>query len=146
MSRQGFDLVWLMGVWQRSRGARQNALAEVSLRQEYSQVLPDWTETDVTGSPYAVYDYNLDPMLGKPNELAQLKSNLNRHGLGLILDFVPNHFAFDHPWVLSYPGRFVRGTVEDKRAHPDWFFSPAPDIYMAHGRDPYFPPGRIPSR
>ncbi len=140
LAQKGFDLVWLMGVWQRSPGARQRALSEPALCQEFSQVLPDWTEADVVGSPYAIYSYTLEPTLGGTEELSQLKQKLNRMGLGLILDFVPNHLAFDHPWVLSYPGRFVRGTVEDKQLHPDWFFSPAPDIYMANGRDPYFPP------
>ena len=140
LAQEGFELIWLMGVWQRSQGARQKALAEPALRREFKQVLADWTEADVTGSPYAISDYILDPALGKPEELVQLKHKLNRMGLRLILDFVPNHVALDHQWVLSYPGRFVRGTSEDKRRHPDWFFSPAPDVYLAHGRDPYFPP------
>ncbi len=140
LSRQGFDLVWLMGVWQRSPAARQIALTETSLRNEYSKVLPDWTIADIAGSPYAIYDYSLDSTLGEASDLVKLRANLNRHGLGLILDFVPNHLATDHPWVLSYPGRFVHGSREDNKAHPDWFFSPAPDIFVAHGRDPYFPP------
>ncbi len=140
IARWGFDLIWLMGVWHRSPLARRLALTEPSLIKEYSNILPDWTPEDIVGSPYAIFDYNLDPALGTATELSQLKDNLNRNGLGLILDFVPNHLAADHPWILSYPGRFIHGSREDQKAHPDWFFSPAPDIYVAHGRDPYFPP------
>ncbi len=140
LRHRGFDLIWLMGMWQRSPGAREQALLNSALRREYDQALPGWTEEDIAGSPYAVHAYSLDPVLGEPGELAQLKSRLNRQGLVLMLDFVPNHLAFDHPWVLSHPERFVQGNEADARAHPDWFFSPDRGSYLAHGRDPYFPP------
>ncbi len=140
LARRGFDLVWLMGVWQRSPGSRQEALLHQCLRQEYDRTLPGWKEEDIAGSPYAVYAYSLDPALGKTEELAELKPRLNRLGLRLVLDFVPNHLALDHPWTRSHPDRFVQGKEADVRAHPDWFFSPGGGVYLAHGRDPYFPP------
>lgn len=136
----GFDLVWLMGVWQRSPGARQEALREPDLLRAYAQVLPGWTEADVAGSPYAVFSYELDSELGEPDELAGLKRILNRNRLGLILDFVPNHLALDHPWVASHPDWFVQGSRADEASNPDWFFSPDGKVRIAHGRDPYFPP------
>ncbi len=137
---RGFDLVWLMGAWERSPRARQQALLHPALCQEYDQTLPGWSHPDVAGSPYAVYAYRLDPELGQPEELARLKSRLNRQGLGLLLDFVPNHLALDHPWTLTYPGRFVHGSEADIRRHPEWFFSADGITYLAHGRDPYFLP------
>jgi hypothetical protein len=69
-----------------------------------------------------------------------LKSTLNRHGVGLVLDFVPNHLALDHPWTLSHPERFVQASVLALRDHPDWFFLTEGGIRLPHGRDPYFPP------
>jgi glycosidase len=138
--RQGFDLLWPMGVWQRSPGAREQALVNEFLRREYDRVLPDWIPEDVAGSPYAIYNYSLDPALGKRGDLVQLKSRLNHFGLGLILDFVPNHLASDHPWVLAHPEWFVQGQEADARTHPDWFFSPVSDIYLAHVKDPNLPP------
>ncbi|MBI3313249.1 MAG: alpha-amylase [Candidatus Omnitrophica bacterium] len=111
----GFELVWLMGVWKRS-------------------------PKDIAGSPYAIYEYVLDPSLGQKGELKELKKKLNRMGLGLILDFVPNHLAMDHPWTMRYPERFVSGTQEDWKAHPEWFFKTANGRILAHGRDPNFPP------
>ncbi len=140
IARRGFDLVWLMGVWQRSPGARQKALHHEALKQEYSRVLPSWTDEDIDGSPYAIYNYELEAKLGNPGELAQLKSKLNRHGLGLILDFVPNHLAFDHPWTRSQAQRFITGTTADAQTHPDDFFLSEGGAYLAHGRDPNFPP------
>jgi hypothetical protein len=140
LAQLGFDLVWLMGVWQRSFGSRKKALQHPALRLDYDKALPDWQDEDVAGSPYAVYAYTLDSALGEPEELPQLREKLNRLGLRLIVDFVPNHLAYDHPWVLSHPEWFVRGKEADARANPDWFFSPAQGVYLAHGRDPYFPP------
>lgn len=138
-ARQGFDLLWLMGVWRRSPAARLEALRHPALRRQYDAVLPGWTEADIDGSPYAVHAYELDAALGKDEELGEVKSRLNRLGLGLVLDFVPNHLARDHPWTRSSPERFVRGSEADARAHTGWFFKQG-GLYLAHGRDPYFPP------
>ena len=140
LRHKGFDLIWLMGVWQRSPGARQKALSNPALRGEYDQALPDWGVEDIDGSPYAVYTYTLDTALGSHRELGQLRSRLNCHDLGLILDFVPNHLALDHPWTILHPDRFVQGKEDDVHAHPDWFFLSGDSIYLAHGRDPNFPP------
>jgi len=140
LAQLGFDLVWLMGVWQRSPGSRQEALLDTALRQAYDRALPGWTDNDVAGSPYAVHAYKLEPMLGKPAELAQLKRKLNQQGIALVLDFVPNHLAIDHPWTISHPDWFVQGKKEDVHTHPDWFFSTGQGSYIAHGRDPNFPP------
>ncbi len=140
LARRGFDLIWLMGVWQRSPGSRKQALSHSRLRHEYDEALPGWTEDDVGGSPYAIYAYTLDNSLGQDGELPLLKSKLNRMGIRLMLDFVTNHLALDHPWTRSHPNRFVQGTNADIHAHPDWFFSPDGKIHLAHGRDPYFPP------
>ncbi len=140
LKQRGFDIIWLMGVWQRSPGARKEAQLNSALRREYDQVLPGWKEEDVAGSPYAIYSYSLDPILGEPGELDQLKPKLNRKGLSLMLDFVPNHLALDHPWVLSHPERFVQGSQSDANTHPDWFFKSDNGIHLAHGKDPCFPP------
>ena len=140
LDRRGFDLVWLMGVWQRSPSARREALLDVNLRREYDEALPGWTEGDVAGSPYAVHSYVIDSALGSERDLMELRARLNRRGLGLVLDFVPNHLALDHPWVSSHPDRFVQGDEADAATHHDWFFSPDGRKHLAHGRDPNFAP------
>jgi hypothetical protein len=137
---KGLDLVWLMGAWQRSAAARHTALSLPGLQKEYDKALPGWSDEDVGGSPYAVYDYSLDSSLGEKTELASLRAKLNSLGMGLIVDFVPNHLSLDHPWVYARPQLFVPGSEEHLRQHPDWFFSPDGNTIIAHGRDPYFPP------
>ncbi len=140
LAHRGFNAVWLMGVWQRSVAGRNKALCHADLCQEYNRVLPGWTEKDIGGSPYAICGYNIDPSLGEAGDLARLKSDVNRHGLSLILDFIPNHFACDHAWTLQHPDWFVHAGKNDIQAHPDWFFPAGPGIYIAHGRDPYWGP------
>lgn len=140
LAQRGFDLVWLMGVWQRSKAARQQALRSESLRRAMESLLPGLTTKDVAGSPYAVYSYTLDSPMGTEEDLAVLRSKLNALDMGLVLDFVPNHLAMDHPWTLTYPDRFVQGRPSDVERHPDWFFRAGSEANLAHGRDPYFAP------
>jgi glycosidase len=64
---------------------------------------------------------------------------LDQRGLRLILDFVSNHVATDHPWVLEHPEYFVQGSYEDMKHAPDKFFEVGGTV-IAYGRDPYFPP------
>jgi glycosidase len=140
----GFDLVWLMGIWKRSPASRRIARAEPSLASRYEEALPGWTPTNVVGSPYAVHAYRLDPRMGTWKGLDQVRRQLHARGLGLILDFVPNHTACDHPWVRAHPDYYVQGTKEDFQENPSAFFRVkkrgGATLYLAHGRDPYFPP------
>jgi len=129
-----------MGVWQRSPGARECALHNPALCRDYDLAIPGWNANDVAGSPYAVHSYTLDSELGESREIASLRRKLNEQGLKLILDFVPNHLALDHPWTLSHADRFVQVSERTFHDHPGWFFKTKKNVYLAHGRDPYFPP------
>lgn len=139
LAELGFDHVWVMGVWRRSPASRREARAPEAMRR-WRRALPDLRESDVLGSPYAIHDYSLDPRLGGIGDLARLRERLNRLGLGLILDFVPNHLAVDHPWVEAHPMRLVRGTGAAVERHPEWFFRGPQGELFAHGRDPNFAP------
>ncbi|MBM4440068.1 MAG: alpha-amylase [Candidatus Rokubacteria bacterium] len=136
-----FDAVWLMGVWERSPGAREVSRTLCNLQEEYRRALPDYTRDDVVGSPYAVARYRVDAALGGDVGLKAFRERLAGRGLRLILDFVPNHLAIDHEWVTEAPDRLVQG---DERAlasaTQNWFRR---DVHrkvrvFAYGRDPYF--------
>lgn len=135
----GFDHVWVMGAWRRSAASRREALTPDAERR-WRRTLPDLRERDVLGSPYAIQDYSVDPRLGAAGDLARLRERLNRLGLGLVLDFVPNHLAVDHPWVEARPARLVRGAGAAVERHPEWFFRGPRGELFAHGRDPNFAP------
>ena len=134
----GFDAVWLMGVWERSPAGIAIALGNPTLVESFRRALPDFTPSDVVGSPYCVRDYVVDAHLGGPAGLAAAREALARRGLRLILDFVPNHVAPDHPWLEEHPEYFVRGDESDLEKDPTSFVRIG-DVIVANGRDPYFP-------
>ena len=110
IGRQGFDAVFLMGVWRRSALGREIALTEPGLVEEYTRALPDWTVADVPGSPYCIQAYEPDERMGGWHGLDAARRELRVRGVSLILDFVPNHTAFDHAWIQEHPERYVIGT------------------------------------
>jgi hypothetical protein len=134
----GFDAVWLMGVWERSPAGIAIANRNQSLLDELHKVLPDFALQDNVGSPYCVRNYSVDPHFGGPRGLKIARSELARRGMRLLLDFVPNHVAPDHPWVSEHPEYFIRGTAEDLRRDPASFLKSGQFVF-ACGRDPYFP-------
>jgi len=135
----GFDAVWLMGVWRRSPTGTRLARSLQPLLEECRTILPDFTPADIQGSPYCIRDYTVDERLGGPGALAEARAALARCGLGLILDFVPNHVAQDHDWVLEHPEFFIGGDAADLIRAPREFFRAGGRVF-ACGRDPNYPP------
>lgn len=59
------------------------------------------------GSPYAVRDYtDVHPDFGSMGDFRDLVSACHVRGMRILIDWVPNHTAWDHPWIS---------------AHPDWY-------------------------
>jgi hypothetical protein len=133
------DAVWLMGVWERSPAGLRIALANPEIDAGNRAALPDLRADDVIGSPYCVRDYFVDERFGGTDALAVARAELTKRGLGLILDYVPNHVAPDHPWVTERPEVFIQGNAEDRAEHPEAFLEIGGHV-LANGRDPYFPP------
>ena len=139
----GMDLVWLMGVWRPSPAGIAIDRRNPSLLRACREILPGFTPADLVGSPYAVAGYTLNPALGDESDLMRVRDNLRRAGLGLILDFVPNHTAMDHPWASAHPGRYVSSPSASVFGPEEAFSTLAADgniYWVAHGRDPYFAP------
>lgn len=134
----GFDAVWLMGVWERSPAGIEISMQNDGLLEDFRRALPEFTPEDDVGSPYCVRRYTVDEHLGGPRGLAAARRMLGENGLRLLLDFVPNHVAPDHPWVSQHPDYFVRGTEDDLVTNPASFVGIG-DRVFALGRDPYFP-------
>lgn len=150
IAADGFDAVWLMGVWERSPAAREVARTHDGWLGEFRGVLPDLTPGDIVGSGYAVRAYRVEESFGGDEELQILRRRFAEAGMKLILDFVPNHMAKDHPWLGRHPERLVRGEADQLRGQPQNYFAAGPDDdahavgsdggarVFAHGRDPFF--------
>jgi alpha amylase-like protein len=135
----GADAVWLMGVWERSPLGLSIAAENCALRRSFTTALTDLAPEDVVGSPYCVRSYTVDARLGGPEALAAARAELARRGLRLVLDYVPNHVAPDHPAVVTHPDWFVSGSAQERAEAPDAWFDLGGQV-LAHGRDPFFPP------
>ena len=87
------------------------------------------------GSPYAITDYyDVDPDLAKNEskrmqEFEALVKRTHEAGLGVLIDFVPNHVAREYKSVCKPAG------VEDlgEGDHPEWAFSPLNNFYYLPG-------------
>ena len=138
----GLDAVWMMGIWETGPLGVKIAREHEGLRAEYMKVLPDFTDADVIGSPYAIRAYRPAREIGGFKGLATLYRRLKERRLGLVLDFVCNHTARDHDWVASHPEYYVLGDKEDDVKRPEAFFkthTTKGDRVIAFGRDPVFP-------
>lgn len=132
------DAVWFMGVWERSPAGIAVSMGNQGLLDDFRRALPDFTAADNVGSPYCVRSYAVDPHLGGPEGLAVARKELAKRGLRLILDFVPNHVAPDHPWATDHPEYFIQGNLADAAREPAAFLSVGQNVF-ACGRDPFFP-------
>jgi len=60
------------------------------------------------GSPYAVRDYaGVDSAFGTAADFRALVGAVHARGMKLILDWVPDHTAWDHVWVRQHPDYYV---------------------------------------
>jgi glycosidase len=60
------------------------------------------------GSPYAATDFRgINPDFGTAADLHQLIDAAHARGMKMILDFVPDHTAWDHAWTREHPERYI---------------------------------------
>jgi alpha amylase-like protein len=141
LGRLAFDWIWLLSVWQTGSAAQHVSRTDPQWRAEFKEVLPDLREEDIAGSGFAITGYDVHSSLGGDEALARLRERLRQRGLRLMLDFVPNHMALDHPWVERHPEYFVAGTEADLQREPQNYTRigrASGQHVFAYGRDPYF--------
>jgi hypothetical protein len=142
LSSLGIEILWLMGVWKTSKKLVEKCCFGSDLIAEYTKALDDWKREDVIGSPFAIDDYVLNPEFGSEEDLLIFKEKLNQKGIKLFVDFVPNHFGADSTIINSNPEIFLQTDYESFVKDPYTFYeyTNSKSIYIAHGRDPFFPP------
>jgi hypothetical protein len=141
LAAMGFDWIWFLSVWQTGLAAQKISRTNPEWRREFQEALPDLREEDIGGSGFAITGYTVHVQLGGDAALARLRERLRNRGLRLMLDFVPNHMAPDHPWIEDHPDYFIAGTEQDLARAPQNYTRikrKGGDMVMAYGRDPYF--------
>ncbi len=93
----GVDVLWLMPVQPIGRKNRKGVL----------------------GSYYSIADYRgVNPEFGTRADVVRFVQGAHRRGMKVILDWVPNHTAYDHPWTAQHPDWYERnpdGTIHNAR-------------------------------
>jgi len=109
LARRGFNGLWLIGLWERSRAS-----------QTIKQMCGN---PEAAASAYSLLDYNIANDLGGEAAYQNLRERAWARGIRLASDMVPNHMGIDSRWVIE---------------HPDWFislpYSPFP-VYRFTGPD-----------
>jgi len=109
LARRGFNALWLIGVWERSRAS-----------QRIKQMCGN---PEAVASAYSLLDYTIAEDLGGEVAYTNLRERARSRGIRLASDMVPNHMGIDSRWVIQ---------------HPDWFlslpYSPYP-AYSFNGPD-----------
>jgi hypothetical protein len=137
LARDGFDWIWLLSVWQTGAAGVRVSRTHGEWQAEFQDTLPDLRKEDIGGSGFAIAGYSAADALGGDAALARIRARLAARGLRLMLDFVPNHTALDHPWVDAHPEWYVRGTEANLANGPENYVRLGAGIF-AYGRDPYF--------
>jgi glycosidase len=106
MARRGFNSLWLIGLWERSRASEK--------------VKRMCGSPDAVASAYSLLDYAIAEDIGGESAYKNLKDRAGKHGIRLASDMVPNHMAIDSRWVME---------------HPDWFLSLPHPPYPSYSFD-----------
>jgi glycosidase len=141
LAELGFDWLWFLSVWQTGSAAQAISRANPEWPREFGETLPDLKEEDIAGSGFAIQNYTVHRDLGGAAALARLRERMQRRGLKLMLDFIPNHMAPDHPWIDEHPDYFVHGSESDLARAPQNYCGVQTKngpLVVAYGRDPYF--------
>lgn len=73
------------------------------------------------GSYYSIQDYKgVNPEFGTFDDFKELVSQAHELGFKVILDWVANHTAFDHPWVNEHPEWYNRDENGEIVSPYDW--------------------------
>lgn len=141
LAEAGFEWVWLLGVWQTGPAGLRISRGQPEWVAEFKETLTDFKLEDVSGSCFAIASYTVHYQFGGNSALERLRQRIHDRGMRLLLDFVPNHTALDHPWVDSHPEYYIEGTDEQLESTPLNYIrlkSAKASRILAYGRDPYF--------
>ena len=94
LARQGFNGLWLIGLWERSDASRA-----IKVRRG---------NPEAASSAYSLKDYAIAHRLGGSDALDELRGRAAARGIRLAADMVPNHMGMDSAWLVDHPDRFLQ--------------------------------------
>lgn len=99
LKEMGVDILWLMPIHPIGEEKRKGEL----------------------GSYYSIKDYTaVNPNFGTKQDFIDLVEAAHQQGMKLFLDWVPNHTAWDHPWVTEHPEYYMKDSTGNITYEADW--------------------------
>lgn len=89
--------------------SRLNNIEELGVNVIWLMPIYPVGEVNTVNSPYCVKDYqSVASEYGDLEDLKELTTKAHAKGIAVILDWVANHTAWDHPWVSSHPDWYTQ--------------------------------------
>ncbi len=99
LSEMGVDILWFMPIHPIGEKERKGEL----------------------GSYYSVKDYKgINPNFGTLEDFKAVVDEAHELGMKVIIDWVPNHTAWDHPWIEEKPEYYARDEEGNITYEADW--------------------------
>lgn len=100
----GVKVIWVMPI---------NRISEVKRKATDGQFTSDIEDENerkkYLGSYYSVSDYrSINPEFGTLEDFQELVDTAHENGIYVIVDWVPNHTGWDHPWITEHPEYFTQ--------------------------------------
>ena len=116
LKKLGVKVLWLMPIHEIGYKNRK-AKGDVSIEQ-----ITDTIEKQkYLGSHYSVKDYrSVNPNYGTKEDFQKLVKTAHKNGIYVILDWVANHTAWDHPWVTMHNDFYTHDKDGKMIAPFDW--------------------------
>lgn len=117
LKEMGVDILWLMPIHPISVPKRKGTL----------------------GSYYAVSDFRaINPLFGDHDSFRQLVDSAHALGMRLIIDWVPHHTGWDHPWIKDHPEFYnkndkgeIRDPINEETGEP-WGWTDVAELNLSN--------------
>lgn len=99
LKKMGVTIIWLMPIFPIGEKNRKGSM----------------------GSCYAISDFfQVNPEFGNIEDFKKLVEAIHRLEMKVIIDWVANHVAWDHPWTISQPNFFQKDQLGNFFSPFDW--------------------------
>lgn len=100
----GVEIIWVMPINPISKIKRKASDGRFT-----SEIEDENERNKYLGSYYSVSDYKaVNPEFGTLDDFKNLVKTAHEHGIYLIVDWVPNHTGWDHPWITEHPEYYTQ--------------------------------------
>ncbi len=108
----GVKIIWLMPI---------HPISMVKRKAENDSSVEDIADLEerkkYLGSPYSIANYReVNPDFGTKEDFRKLVQTAHNSGMFVLIDWVPNHTGWDHPWIEEHPEFYTKndqGEISD---------------------------------